>query len=128
MNKWNSAYLWSVLTMQLCSLGQGTVSPWSIVPRCPRVLLILPTMSDSFPSVPSLAVPATRHCWKHLQHPGTARNNDPWGHCPLSQGAKLHRLDRSLCTPQKQVSHPWVIIVILDTAYILQVCPNAWPF
>ena len=33
--------------MQLCSLGQGAVSPWSIVPRCPRVLLVLPTMSDS---------------------------------------------------------------------------------
>ena len=33
--------------MQLFSLGQGTVSPWNIVPRCPRVLLVLPTMSDS---------------------------------------------------------------------------------
>ena len=33
--------------MQFCSLGQGTVSPWSIVPRCPRVLQVLPTMSDS---------------------------------------------------------------------------------
>ena len=35
-------------TMQLCSLGQGTVSPWSIVPRCPRVLQVLPTMSGSW--------------------------------------------------------------------------------
>ena len=26
--------------------GQGTVSPWSIVPRCPRMLLVFPTMSD----------------------------------------------------------------------------------
>ena len=33
--------------MQLCSLGQGTVSPRNIVPRCPRVLQVLPTMSDS---------------------------------------------------------------------------------
>ena len=38
----------SVQAMQLCSLGQGTVSPWSIVPRCPRVLQVLPTMSDSW--------------------------------------------------------------------------------
>ena len=38
----------SVQTMQLCSLGQGTVCPWSIVPRCPRVLQVLPTMSDSW--------------------------------------------------------------------------------
>ena len=81
--------------MQIFSLGQGTVSPWSIVPRCPRVLLVLPTMSDSSQlSVPSPAVPAIRHCWKHLQDPGTAWNNAPWGHCPLPQGAKLHRLDR----------------------------------
>ena len=29
-----------------------------------------------------------------LQHPGTAWNNASWGRCPLSQGAKLHRLDR----------------------------------
>ena len=36
---------------------------------------------------------AIRHCWKHLQHNGTAWNNVSWGHCPLSQGAKLHRLD-----------------------------------
>ena len=35
-------------TMQLCSLEQGTVSPWSIVPRCPRELLVLPTVSDSW--------------------------------------------------------------------------------
>ena len=40
----------SVQTMQLCSLGQGTVSPWSIVPSCLRVLLELPTMSDSYDS------------------------------------------------------------------------------
>ena len=39
---------------------------------------------------------AIRHCWKHLQQPGTAWNNAPCGHCPLSQGAKLHRLDRPL--------------------------------
>ena len=32
--------------MQLFSLGQGPVSPWSIVPPCPRVLQMLPTMSD----------------------------------------------------------------------------------
>ena len=38
----------SVQTMQLCSLGQGTVSPWTILPRCPRVLLVLPTMSNSW--------------------------------------------------------------------------------
>ena len=37
----------SVQTMQLCSLGQGKVSPSSIVPRCPRVLQVLPTMSNS---------------------------------------------------------------------------------
>ena len=37
----------SVQTMQLCSLGQGTVSPWSIVPRCPRMLHVPPTMSGS---------------------------------------------------------------------------------
>ena len=37
----------SVQTMHFCSLGQGTVSPWSIVPRCLRVLQVLPTMSDS---------------------------------------------------------------------------------
>ena len=37
----------SVQTMQLCSLGQGTVSQWSIVPRCPRMLQVPPTMSDS---------------------------------------------------------------------------------
>ena len=34
--------------MQLCSLAQGTMPPWSIVPRCPRVLQVLPTMSDSW--------------------------------------------------------------------------------
>ena len=34
--------------MQLCPLGQGTVSKWSIVPRCPSVLQVLPTMSDSW--------------------------------------------------------------------------------
>ena len=28
-------------------LGQGTVPPWNIVPRCPRVLQVLPTMSGS---------------------------------------------------------------------------------
>ena len=28
-------------------LRQGTVSPWSIVPLFPRVLQVLPTMSDS---------------------------------------------------------------------------------
>ena len=38
----------SVQTIQLCSMGQGTVSPWSIVPRCPRVLQVLPTTSDSW--------------------------------------------------------------------------------
>ena len=37
---------------------------------------------------------AIRHCWKHFQQPGTAWNNVPLGHCPLSQGEKLHRLDR----------------------------------
>ena len=46
--EWKSAFLsWilrSVQTMQLCSLGQGTVSPWSLVSRCPRVLQVLPTM------------------------------------------------------------------------------------
>ena len=42
-------WLWrSVQTMQICSLGQGTVSPWSIVPRCSRMLQVLPTMSDSW--------------------------------------------------------------------------------
>ena len=40
----------SVQTMQLFSLGQGTVSLWSIVPLCPRVLQKLPTMSDSWDS------------------------------------------------------------------------------
>ena len=46
--------------MQLCSLGQGTVSQWSIVPRCPRVLQVFPTVSDSSqisssnPSYPTL--------------------------------------------------------------------------
>ena len=28
---------------------------------------------------------AIRHCWKHLQHPGTAWNNAPWGHCPTNE-------------------------------------------
>ena len=28
-------------------LGQGTESSWSIGPRCPRVLQVLSTMSDS---------------------------------------------------------------------------------
>ena len=42
----------------------------------------------------SRAVPAIRHCWKDLQLPGTAWKKAPWGHYPLSQGAKLHRLDR----------------------------------
>ena len=33
----------------LLFLGQGTVSPqWSIVPRCPWVLQLLLTMSDSW--------------------------------------------------------------------------------
>ena len=27
---------------------------------------------------------AIRDCSKHLQYPGTAWNNAPWGHCPLS--------------------------------------------
>ena len=50
--------------MQLFSLGQGTVSPWNIVTGSLRVLLVLPTISDSsHASVPSLAVPAIRHCW-----------------------------------------------------------------
>ena len=84
----------SVQTMQLCSLGQGTVSPRSIVPRCPRVLQVLPTMFDNS-KVPNSRSPSYRHCWKHLQHPGTATawNSVPWGHCPLSQRSKLHRLD-----------------------------------
>ena len=33
--------------MQHCSLGQGAVSPWSIVPRCLRVLQVLLTTSYS---------------------------------------------------------------------------------
>ena len=33
----------------------------------------------------SLAVPAIRQCWKHLQHPWTAWNSAPWGHCPKEQ-------------------------------------------
>ena len=28
-------------------LGQGTVSPWSIVPRCTRMLQVLPTNEDN---------------------------------------------------------------------------------
>ena len=36
----------SVQTMQLCSMKQGTVSPWSIAPRCLKVLQVFPTMSD----------------------------------------------------------------------------------
>ena len=38
----------SVQTMQLCSLGQRTMSPWNIVPHCPRVLQVLPSMPDSW--------------------------------------------------------------------------------
>ena len=73
-------------TLLLVTRDSVTVSPWSIVPRCLRVLLVLQTMSDSWiPSVPSLAVPAIRHCWKHLQNPGTAWNDAPWGHCPKEQ-------------------------------------------
>ena len=30
------------------------------------------------PSVPTLAVLAIQHCWKHVQHPGTAWNNAQW--------------------------------------------------
>ena len=55
---------------------------------------IVPTMSDSWDFRDLGHLGAIRHCWKHLQQPGTAWNNVPWGHCPLSQGAKLHRLDR----------------------------------
>ena len=32
--------------MQHCSMKQGTVPPWSNVPRCFRVLQVFPTMSD----------------------------------------------------------------------------------
>ena len=56
-------------------------------------------MSVSFTlhfEIKTLYFPAIRHCWKHMQHPGTAWNNAPWGHCPLSQGEKFHRLDRPL--------------------------------
>ena len=85
--------------MQLFSLGHGTVSLWSIVPHCLRVLQVLLTISDSSSDIVGRSLRhlerSLRHCWKHLQHPGTALNNAPWGHCPLSQGAKLHFLDRS---------------------------------
>ena len=47
-SNFNLSYvLRSVQTMQLFSLGQGTVSRLNIVPRCLRVLLVLPTMLDS---------------------------------------------------------------------------------
>ena len=66
--------------MKLCSLGQRTVSPWSIVPRCPRVLLVLPTMSDSWDC-------ETWDTWELSDIDGstintlheTAWNNVPWG-------------------------------------------------
>ena len=32
--------------MQLCSMKQGTVSPWTTDKRCFRVLQVFPTMSD----------------------------------------------------------------------------------
>ena len=62
----------SVQTMQLCSLGQGTVSPWSIAPRCP---IRLPGCCKCFQqcritgtaelgSYPTLLdLEAIRHCW-----------------------------------------------------------------
>ena len=63
-------------------LGQGTVPPWSIVPRA------VPGCCNSFQQcrVALLGhLGAIRHCWKLLQHPGAAWNNAPWGHCPLSK-------------------------------------------
>ena len=71
--------------MEHCStLSQG------IYCKCFQQCRIVPNC------VLTLTVPAIRHCWQHLQHTGTALNNAPWGHCPLSQRAKLHRLDRPL--------------------------------
>ena len=57
----------------------GTLSPWSIVPRCPRALQVIPTMSYSW-DCDTGYLEAIRHCWKHLQRPGTAWNNALWGH------------------------------------------------
>ena len=37
----------SYFKVQLCSMKQGTVSPWSTAPLCFRVLQVFPTMSDS---------------------------------------------------------------------------------
>ena len=37
--------------MQLFSLGQGTVSPWSIVARCPRVLQVSQVSQSQLPDI-----------------------------------------------------------------------------
>ena len=89
--------------------------PWSIVPRCPRVLHVLPTMSDScqvFHLSQSQLSDIVGSTCNTLA--GTAWNKVPWGHCPLCQGAKLHRMDRPLdmvfSTQYKETSYPslWI--------------------
>ena len=78
---------------------RDNVFPWSIVPRCPRVLQVLPTMSDSctarvgtLVSYPTL-LEALATSWGSV------------GQCSmgtLSHGAKLHRVDRpSVCGSQQ---------------------------
>ena len=82
----------SVQTMQLFSLEQGTVSQWSIVPRCPRVLQVLPTMWDSSQVSQLSHSDIVGTTCNTLGHRGTMLHGDT---VPC-QGAKLHRLDRPL--------------------------------
>ena len=96
--------------LQLCSLRQGTVSsPWSIVPRWPRVLQVLPTMSYSweceswdtwelFDIVGSICIT--------LGQSGTTLHGSTLS---LVQREKLHRLDRPLVV---SVTSPRVLTCI----------------
>ena len=73
-------------------LGTRDSVPMDVVPRCPRVLKVLPTMSEC----PNSRIPSYPTLLEALATPWDSVEQRPWGHCPLSQGAKLHRLDRPL--------------------------------
>ena len=92
-----SPFLRCVQTMLLCSLGQGAVSPWTIVPRCPRVLQMLPTMSDSSlvsQLLQSQLPDIVGSTCNTLGQRGTMLHGE--GTLPLVPRAKLHRLNGPL--------------------------------
>ena len=73
--------------MQLCPLGQGTVSHEALSHAVP-VLQVLPKMSN--------ILQVSKTLLEALATPWDSVGQCPMGHCPLSQGEKLHRLDSLL--------------------------------